>query len=102
MAVNLGDDADTTGAVYGQLAGAFYGEEGIPDGWRKKIVQGEKYCRLQKNSQKWLARRSKIRSPEAASLQLICRTLEEHPSGVLLFGGPKRPHRGQGGKNISL
>ena len=30
LAVNLGDDADTTGAVYGQLAGAFYGEEGIP------------------------------------------------------------------------
>jgi ADP-ribosyl-[dinitrogen reductase] hydrolase len=39
MAVNLGDDADTTGAVYGQLAGAFYGEGGIPEGWRKKIVQ---------------------------------------------------------------
>jgi ADP-ribosyl-[dinitrogen reductase] hydrolase len=38
MAVNLGDDADTTGAVYGQLAGAFYGEEGIPEGWRKKIA----------------------------------------------------------------
>jgi ADP-ribosyl-[dinitrogen reductase] hydrolase len=38
MAVNLGDDADTTGAVYGQLAGAFYGEEGIPDGWRSKIA----------------------------------------------------------------
>ena len=30
LAVNLGDDADTTGAVYGQLAGAFYGESGIP------------------------------------------------------------------------
>lgn len=29
-AVNLGDDADTTGAVYGQLAGAFYGASGIP------------------------------------------------------------------------
>lgn len=28
LAVNLGDDADTTGAVYGQLAGAFYGEAG--------------------------------------------------------------------------
>jgi ADP-ribosyl-[dinitrogen reductase] hydrolase len=41
-AVNLGDDADTTGAVYGQLAGAYYGEEGIPEGWRKKIVQGGK------------------------------------------------------------
>lgn len=29
LAVNLGDDADTTGAVYGQLAGAYYGENGI-------------------------------------------------------------------------
>lgn len=34
-AVNLGEDADTTGAVYGQIAGAFYGENGIPDGWIK-------------------------------------------------------------------
>ena len=32
LAVNLGDDADTTGAVYGQLAGALYGVEGIPAG----------------------------------------------------------------------
>ena len=31
LAVNLGKDADTTGAVYGQLAGAFYGEPGIPE-----------------------------------------------------------------------
>ena len=38
LAVNLGDDADTTGAIYGQLAGAFYGEEEIPQGWREKIV----------------------------------------------------------------
>jgi ADP-ribosyl-[dinitrogen reductase] hydrolase len=38
MAVNLGDDADTTGAVYGQLAGAFYGEAGIPVGWRSLVV----------------------------------------------------------------
>lgn len=29
-AVNPGDNADTTGAVYGQLAGAFYGASGIP------------------------------------------------------------------------
>lgn len=32
-AVNLGDDADTTGAIYGQLAGAFYGADGIPERW---------------------------------------------------------------------
>ena len=39
--VNLGDDADTTGAVYGQIAGAYYGINGIPEAWRKKIVQRE-------------------------------------------------------------
>ena len=33
MAVNLGDDADTTGAVYGQIAGAYYGQRGIPPHW---------------------------------------------------------------------
>lgn len=32
-AVNLGDDADTTGAICGQLAGAFFGVDGIPPGW---------------------------------------------------------------------
>ncbi|GET39802.1 ADP-ribosylglycohydrolase family protein [Microseira wollei] len=38
LAVNLGDDADTTGAVYGQLAGAFYGEQGIPQSWRDRLA----------------------------------------------------------------
>ena len=37
-AVNLGDDADTTGAVYGQLAGAYYGMNAIPQRWLDKIV----------------------------------------------------------------
>lgn len=41
LAVNLGDDADTTGAVYGQLAGAFYGERGIPEGWRALVAKKE-------------------------------------------------------------
>ena len=40
-AVNLGDDADTTGAVYGQLAGAYYGMSGIPDKWLKKLWHGQ-------------------------------------------------------------
>ena len=38
MAVNLGDDADTTGAVYGQIAGAFYGKQGIPKSWLEKLA----------------------------------------------------------------
>jgi ADP-ribosylglycohydrolase len=41
LAVNLGDDADTTGAVYGQLAGAFYGEEAIPASWRARLAWRE-------------------------------------------------------------
>ena len=39
LAVNLGDDADTTGAVYGQLAGAFYGDRGIPESWRRDVLR---------------------------------------------------------------
>ena len=38
-AVNLGDDADTTGAVCGQLAGAFWGESGIPAEWRDGLAR---------------------------------------------------------------
>ena len=38
LAVNLGDDADTTGAIYGQIAGAHYGAEEIPASWRSKLT----------------------------------------------------------------
>ena len=36
--VNLGDDADTTGAIYGQIAGAYYGMEAIPAEWRSRLT----------------------------------------------------------------
>ncbi|CAF2065061.1 unnamed protein product [Rotaria magnacalcarata] len=38
-AVNLGDDTDTTAAIYGELAGAVYGIENIPSRWRQKLFQ---------------------------------------------------------------
>ena len=38
LAANLGEDADTTGAIAGQLAGALYGEAGIPAAWREKLA----------------------------------------------------------------
>ena len=41
LAVNLGDDADTTGAVYGQMAGAFYGADAIPARWRSRLARLE-------------------------------------------------------------
>lgn len=41
MAANLGDDADTTAAICGQLAGAYYGIDAIPAGWLKKLKFGK-------------------------------------------------------------
>jgi len=42
LAVNLGDDADTVGAVFGQIAGAYYGESEIPKEWRSKLALVDK------------------------------------------------------------
>jgi ADP-ribosyl-[dinitrogen reductase] hydrolase len=36
-AANLGEDADTTAAVCGQVAGAYYGEQGIPASWLERL-----------------------------------------------------------------
>jgi len=53
--VNRGGDADTTGALAGQLAGALYGVQGIPVRWLKKLdpavttaiyIQTQKLLRL--------------------------------------------------------
>ncbi|MDN3223845.1 ADP-ribosylglycohydrolase family protein [Pseudomonas nunensis] len=38
-AANLGDDADTTAAIVGQLAGAYYGVQAIPEGWLTRLHQ---------------------------------------------------------------
>ena len=38
LAANLGDDADTTAAIYGQIAGAHYGVESIPSEWRDRLA----------------------------------------------------------------
>jgi ADP-ribosyl-[dinitrogen reductase] hydrolase len=46
LAVNLGDDADTTGAVYGQIAGAFYGIDQIPAEWRAKLTRCDRIAEL--------------------------------------------------------
>ncbi len=37
--VNLGDDADTCGAMFGGLAGAMWGEDAIPDRWKLKLAK---------------------------------------------------------------
>lgn len=38
LAVNLGDDSDTVGAITGQIAGTIYGLNGIPKAWREGLA----------------------------------------------------------------
>jgi ADP-ribosyl-[dinitrogen reductase] hydrolase len=45
-AANLGDDADTTAAVCGQVAGAYYGESGIPSGWLERLAMRSEIAML--------------------------------------------------------
>jgi protein tyrosine phosphatase (PTP) superfamily phosphohydrolase (DUF442 family) len=41
-AANLGDDADTTAAIAGQIAGARWGASAIPAAWRDRLVAGDR------------------------------------------------------------
>jgi ADP-ribosyl-[dinitrogen reductase] hydrolase len=45
-AANLGDDADTTAAVCGQVAGAHYGESGIPTTWLERLKMCDEIRKL--------------------------------------------------------
>jgi len=46
QAANLGQDADTTAAVCGQIAGAHYGEAGIPAHWLERLAMREEIAEL--------------------------------------------------------
>ena len=46
LAANLGDDADSTAAVCGQLAGAFYGTPAIPEPWTAALAMAEEIGRM--------------------------------------------------------
>ncbi|SCA55926.1 ADP-ribosylation/Crystallin J1 (modular protein) [Candidatus Terasakiella magnetica] len=46
LAVNLGDDADTVGAVTGQIAGAIYGMDGIPSSWVSELHNSRRILEL--------------------------------------------------------
>ena len=44
--LSLGGDTDTNAAVYGQLAGAYYGYDAIPEEWRKDVYQGAELVKI--------------------------------------------------------
>jgi ADP-ribosyl-[dinitrogen reductase] hydrolase len=45
-AANLGDDADTTAAICGQIAGAYYGQSAIPIPWLDKLHRRDEIIAL--------------------------------------------------------
>jgi len=45
-ATNLGDDADTTAAICGQVAGAYYGTSGIPPHWLSRLAMRDEITEL--------------------------------------------------------
>lgn len=46
LAANLGDDADTTASIFGQIAGSFYGANDIPVEWRQKLTMSQEIGEL--------------------------------------------------------
>lgn len=44
--IKLGGDTDTNGAIYGQLAGAYYGYVAIPEEWRNDLLREEEIKEL--------------------------------------------------------
>jgi len=48
-AANLGEDADTTAAACGQLAGAYYGELGMPNHWLQRLAKANTITEIANN-----------------------------------------------------
>lgn len=46
QAANFGDDADTTAAITGQIAGAYYGLNHFPSSWLNKLYEKEQLKRI--------------------------------------------------------
>ena len=44
--IRLGGDTDTNGACYGQLAGAYYGYEAIPEEWRSGVYLSDELVEI--------------------------------------------------------
>jgi len=66
-AVNLGDDTDTTAAIYGQLAGAYYGYHNLPSEWLEHVY-AKKFIDV---LCKWIAYEGQRQKTENISEQTI-------------------------------
>jgi hypothetical protein len=96
MAVNLGEDADTTGAVFGQLAGAYYGVQAIPAEWQDRIAHRGLIEGL---AAKLFDKATSPRGSRKHVLDLTSGVALDRLNGILQTvgarirnGGPVRPH----------
>jgi ADP-ribosyl-[dinitrogen reductase] hydrolase len=72
-AVNLGDDTDTTAAIHGQLAGAYYGYDKIPKDWLSKLYAHDLiFCMGE-----WLHFQGQERGTEASEYQHMLSKYQE-------------------------
>ncbi|CAF1005426.1 unnamed protein product [Adineta ricciae] len=78
-AINLGDDTDTTAAIYGQLAGAYYGYKALPQEWINRLYAREFLL----NISGWLEREGGKWEPASSSSALRSPTNYESPDDYL-------------------
>lgn len=76
-AINLGDDTDTTAAIYGQLAGAHYGYNALPDRWKKRVY-AEKFIRC---LSKWIGYEGE-RWAQNQQMKTVTTVMRFHESNV--------------------
>lgn len=67
-AVNQGDDADTTGAIVGMLAGAYYGEAALPGHWLQRL-DATAYHAIEQQVDAILALNEALKRQRASSLR---------------------------------
>ncbi|CAF1281269.1 unnamed protein product [Adineta steineri] len=84
-AVNLGDDTDTTAAIYGQLAGAYYGYEKLPQKWIK-FVYAKKFMEC---LSKWIAYEGEKWQPNSSIMHSVLSSLPNNDSSMELSTSPK-------------
>jgi ADP-ribosylglycohydrolase len=77
-AINLGDDTDTTAAIYGQLAGACYGYRNLPEEWRDQVYAKD----FIKCLSKWIVYEGTRWSPEASKASNTLSVTVQSPSDV--------------------
>jgi len=64
LSANLGNDADTTAAIFGQIAGAYYGFSHRPEKWRTKVAMSNDIEQLVIDLSKVVAGKILIRNTE--------------------------------------